>query len=104
MQIVPLPVALIELAPGPKYSIIAFVPPETVNRPARYIITSLGAVQPLISPVKCTPIRVGYLTSQGKPAMTSAASAPPTPIARDPNPPPFTVWESVPIISAPGNA
>ena len=39
---------------------------------------------------------------QGNPAMTSQASAPPTPIAIIPRPPAFTVWLSVPIIIPPG--
>ena len=32
---VALPVQLIDFAPGPKYSMMAFVPPETVSSPAR---------------------------------------------------------------------
>lgn len=47
---------------------------------------------------------LGHLSSHGMPAMTSTASAPPTPIAHMPRPPAFGVWESVPIISPPGNA
>ena len=31
LQIVPLPVALIDSTPGPKYSMILFVPPFTVS-------------------------------------------------------------------------
>jgi hypothetical protein len=31
LVIVALPVQLIDFAPGPKYSIIAFVPPDTVS-------------------------------------------------------------------------
>ena len=40
----------------------------------------------------------------GRPAITSPASAPPTPIANPPNPPPLGVCESVPMIKQPGNA
>ena len=35
LQIVPLPVALIDSAPGPKYSMILLVPPLTVRSPQR---------------------------------------------------------------------
>ena len=42
--------------------------------------------------------------SHGKPAITSTASAPPTPHANMPRPPAFGVWESVPIIMPPGKA
>ena len=40
----------------------------------------------------------------GQPAITSTASAPPTPIATMPRPPALGVWLSVPIIIPPGNA
>ena len=56
LVMVALPVQLMELAPGPKYSMMALVPPETVSSPARRRITSLGAVQPPISPVSRTPM------------------------------------------------
>jgi hypothetical protein len=42
-----LPVHEIDSTPGPKYSIIAPVPPLTVKIPANLRITSLGDVQPL---------------------------------------------------------
>jgi len=63
-----------------------------------------GAVQPLSRPVRYTAIRLGYSNSQGNPAITSTASAPPTPTAHEPSPPAFGVWESVPMINLPGNA
>jgi len=47
---------------------------------------------------------LGHFSSQGMLAITSTASAPPTPIQRHPKPPPFGVCESVPIMSRPGNA
>ncbi len=104
LHIVPLPVQDKFFAPGPKYSTIAPVPPFTVKIPATFKITSLEAVQPLRLPVNLTPINFGNFNSQAIPAMTSTASAPPTPIATIPNPPALTVWESVPIIIPPGNA
>ena len=57
LQMVPLPVALIDSAPGPKYSMILLVPPLTVKSPQRYVITSLGELQPASLPVRWMPIR-----------------------------------------------
>ncbi len=91
LHIVPLPVADNAFAPSPKYSIIAPVPPLTVKIPATFKITSLGAVQPLNSPVNFIPINLGNFNSQAIPAITSTASAPPTPIAIIPKPPALTV-------------
>ncbi len=91
-------------APSPKYSMMAPVPPLTVRIPATFKITSLGAVQPFNFPVSLTPINFGNFSSHGMSAITSTASAPPTPMATIPNPPAFTVWESVPIIMPPGKA
>src|SRR2546428_12741867 len=104
LVIVPLPVQLIDGAPGPKYSITGLVPPATVRISQTLRITSLGAVQPESRPVRRTPTNFGWSTSQGKPAITSTASAPPTPHANMPRPPALGVWESVPIIIPPGNA
>ena len=91
LQMVPFPVHDIDSAPGPKYSIIAPVPPLTVKIPATLRITSLGAVQPLSFPVSLTPIIFGNFNSHAIPAITSTASAPPTPIATIPSPPALTV-------------
>src|SRR5580765_2899770 len=102
--IVPLPVHEIDAAPGPKYSITEFVPPFTVRMPHRRRMTSFGDAHPESVPVSFTPIRRGDFTSHGKPAITSTASAPPTPDANIPRPPAFGVCESVPIIIPPGNA
>ena len=57
--IVALPVQLIDLVPGPKYSTIAFVPPETVSSSATFKIISLGAVQPSSLPVNFIPTLFG---------------------------------------------
>jgi hypothetical protein len=104
LQIVALPVAEIVAAPGPKYSTIAPVPPLTVKMPATARMTSFGAAQPESAPVSRTPINCGTRVLYGQPAITSTASAPPTPIAIMPRPPAFGVCESVPIIMPPGNA
>ena len=91
LQIVPLPVQESDSAPSPKYSTIAPVPPFTVRIPATFRITSLGEHHPLSLPVNFTPIILGNLSSHAIPAITSTASAPPTPIATIPKPPAFTV-------------
>ena len=59
LVMVALPVALIERVPGPKYSMMALVPPATVSSPASLRMTSLGAVQPRIPPVRYTPMSFG---------------------------------------------
>ncbi len=104
LQMVPLPVQDMLSAPSPKYSTMAPVPPFTVRMPATFRITSFGVVQPLILPVSFTPMSLGNFSSHAMPAITSTASAPPTPMATMPRPPAFTVWESVPIIMPPGKA
>ncbi len=104
LQIVAFPVAEMVSVPGPKYSIMAFVPPLTVRMPASFRITSFGDVQPPSRPVSRTPIMRGIFNSHAIPAITSAASAPPTPTAIIPSPPAFGVCESVPIIIPPGKA
>jgi hypothetical protein len=104
LQMVPLPVQERLSAPSPKYSTMAPVPPFTVRMPATFRMTSLGAAQPCSLPVSFTPMSLGHFNSQGMPAMTSTASAPPTPMAIMPSPPALGVWESVPIIMPPGKA
>ena len=104
LQIVALPVAEIDSAPGPKYSTMAPVPPFTVRMPATLRMTSFAAAQPESSPRRCTPITFGTRVLNGQPAITSTASAPPTPMATMPRPPALGVWLSVPTIIPPGNA
>ena len=104
LQIVPLPVHDMLSDPGPKYSTMAPVPPFTVRMPATLRMTSFAAVHPLIAPVSLMPMSFGNFSSHGIPAITSTASAPPTPMATIPRPPALGVWESVPIIMPPGNA
>ena len=91
LHIVPFPVQDIDFAPSPKYSTIAPVPPFTVRIPATFKITSFGELQPLKRPVSLTPINLGNFSSQAIPAITSTASAPPTPMATIPSPPALTV-------------
>ena len=68
------------------------------------INSPLGVVQPPILPVRLTWMTLGHFNSQGISAMTSTASAPPTPQATIPRPPALGVCESVPIIRPPGKA
>ena len=88
---VPLPVHDILSAPGPKYSTMAPVPPFTVRIPATFRITSFADTHLLNFPESLMPINFGNFNSHGIPAITSTASAPPTPIAIIPNPPALTV-------------
>src|SRR4029077_15602083 len=104
LQMVALPVAEMLSAPGPWYSTMAPVPPSTVSTLATSRMTSFGLDQPLSEPVSLTPMTFGQRTLNGKPVITSTASAPPTPMATMPRPPAFGVWLSVPIIIPPGNA
>lgn len=90
--------------PGPKYSTMAPVPPLTVRIPATAQMTSLGEPHFESLPTRRTPITLGAFSSQGRPAITSTASAPPTPTAQAPSPPALGVWESVPIMRHPGKA
>ena len=91
LQIVPLPVHDNVFTPSPKYSTTEPVPPLTVKIPASLRITSFGDAQPDKLPESLTPISLGSFSSQGIPAITSTASAPPTPTAIIPKPPAFTV-------------
>ena len=91
LQIVALPVAEIEATPGPKYSTIAPVPPFTVRMPATLRMTSFADVHPDNEPDRRTPMSRGTRVLNGHPAITSTASAPPTPIATMPSPPAFGV-------------
>ena len=65
LQMVALPVAEMLSAPGPKYSTMAPVPPLTVSTSATLRMTSLGADQPLSSPVRWTPMSLGQRTLNG---------------------------------------
>ena len=64
--IVALPVALSVRAPGPMYSTIALVPPDTLSWPATHRITSLGAVQPPSSPVRTPRCAAGSSSLPGQ--------------------------------------
>ena len=103
LQMVAIPVAEMVSTPSPKYSMMAPVPPETVRMSATFRMMSLGDVQLASVPLRFTPITLGALSSQGRSAMTSTASAPPTPTAHMPIAA-LGVCESVPIIKPPGNA
>ena len=91
LVIVAFPVVDIDSVPSPKYSTIAFVPPFTVSISATFKIMSFGEVHPLKEPVNFIPISFGIFVLKGIPAITSTASAPPTPIAIIPIPPAFGV-------------
>jgi hypothetical protein len=104
LEMVAMPVQLRVSTPGPKYSMMEPVPPRTVSSPARRRMTSLGAAQPLSSPVSRTPRILGALSSHGAPTSASTASAPPTPMVTVQRPPALGLWLSVPSIISPGRA
>ena len=91
MHTVDFPVAGSDNIPSPKYSIIEFVPPLTVKIPVSFKIISFGDAKPFNLPVSLTPMILGIFNSHSIPLITSAASAPPTPIAAIVNPPAFGV-------------
>ena len=89
--------------PMPPYSIIFPTPPFTVSLFRMVKITSIAVTHGLCSlPVSLTSITSGIIISSGAPAITVAASNPPTPIAIMPTPPPVGVWLSVPMAIFPG--
>src|SRR5690348_12637926 len=75
LQIVAIPVQDNDSTPCPKYSMIIPVPPETLNMPANFKMTSLGEAHPLSCPFNFTPQILGAFSSQGIPAIASTASA-----------------------------
>ena len=90
------------------------LPPSQRELSLTYALSSCGShisYSPNQPPLCCHPdtspsplLTLGHFNSQGIPAMTSTASAPPTPMQMPPRPPPLGVWESVPIRRTPGYA
>src|SRR6266516_6512562 len=91
-------------APGPVNSKMRLRPPLTVNLRISHRIRSLEATHGGSSPSRCTPTTIGVGTRSGSPAMASATSSPPAPIAIDPHAPEVGVCESAPSRVAPGRA
>ena len=88
--------------PGPAYSITRPTLPEEpyLARTAR--ITSLAEAPGRSAPSSQTRTTRGALIQYGPPAIATATSSPPAPIASIPMPPPVGVCESEPISVLPG--
>ena len=65
---------------------------------------SFGVTHSESVPVSSTPTTFGAGVWKGWPAMTSATSSPPAPMAMEPRAPEEVVWESAPMSVAPGLA
>ncbi len=91
-----------EATPSPKYSKILPTPPLTVRRRRSSRMMSLAATQGWSSPVRCTPTTLGIITLKGPPAMATATSRPPAPMASMAAPPEVGVWLSEPRRVSPG--
>ena len=63
---------------------------------------SFAEIQLESLPVSSTPMIFGNAMRKGCPAIASATSSPPAPIAIIPIPPPVGVWESEPSRVLPG--
>ena len=101
LQIVALPVALIDSAPGAEVLDDLVGAALDGQQPAEIGDDVLGRrpAGQLAGEVHADELRDAS-TSHGSPAITSPQSAPPTPMASMPRPPALGVCESVPIISA----
>ena len=91
-----------EATPGPKYSTMEPTLPLVVRIESKCRITSFAAHHGPSLLVSFTPITFGYGMRKGLPAIASATSRPPAPIASMPMPPPVGVCESEPIRVLPG--
>ena len=92
------------LTPGPKYSSTLPTPPLTSILRRTSSITSFAETQSESFPVSFIPTILGYFILYGIPAMATATSRPPAPIANAPIPPAVGVWLSEPISVLPGQA
>ena len=88
--------------PGPKYSTTQPTLPLVVRMLSSLSATSLAAHHGASSPVSRTPMTRGYASVKGLPAIASATSSPPAPMANMPMPPPVGVCESEPSSVFPG--
>ena len=75
------------LTPGPKYSSTLPTPPLTFVLRSTSSITSFADTQSESFPVSLTPTTFGYLSQNVSPAIETATSSPPAPIANEPIPP-----------------
>ena len=78
------------------------MPPFTVRRRSISKMTSLAETQGWSSFSSTTRTTAGHCSSNGKPAMATAASMPPMPSANEPSAPAVVVCESEPTSVAYG--
>ncbi len=91
--------------PGPVNSKTLFLPPRTLRRRSSSRITSLAWTQGRSSSLsRWTSTTSGHAISYAYPAMATATSRPPAPMAIIPSAPLVVVWESAPTRMAPGRA
>jgi hypothetical protein len=104
LQIVVRPVTSMLATPGPKNSKMRPSPPLTPRLLKSSRMMSFGVTHSESVPVSSTPTTFGAGVWKGWPAMTSATSSPPAPMAMEPRAPEEVVWESAPMSVAPGLA
>jgi hypothetical protein len=102
LQIVARSVAESVATPGPKNSKIIPRPPRTPWRRSGSRITSFACTQSGSDPTSSTPWISGAAVANVYPAIATATSRPPAPIARLPTAPAAEVCESAPTSTAPG--
>ncbi len=102
LVIVPLSGTESVLTPWPEYSNILFTPPLTVNCFNTSSIISLAEEYLFNLPLNSTFTICGIIILYSPPAMATATSSPPAPIASIPIPPQVGVWLSEPRSVSPG--
>ena len=88
--------------PSPPYSKTWPTLPRVVKISRSFRITSLAETQGGSFPVRFTRITRGQVRKKGSPAMASATSSPPAPMASMPRAPQVEVWLSEPRRVFPG--
>ncbi|MPN47913.1 hypothetical protein SDC9_195517 [bioreactor metagenome] len=91
-----------DATPSPVYSKMQFTLPFTPYRSSTVRITSLALTQLRNFPCKRISMTFGAMRWKGPPAMATATSRPPAPMAIMPSPPPVGVWLSLPSKVLPG--
>ena len=90
------------LIPSPPHSIMAPTPPFTDRIPRISKLISFAVTKGFRLPVRFTLYIFGIVIWYAPPAMATATSSPPAPMASIPIPPPVGVWLSEPIKVFPG--
>ena len=104
LQIVPRSVAVRDETPSPKNSKMQPRPPRTSRRRNSSSTTSLDCTHGPRRPRNSTATTRGRSTTYGCPAIATATSVAPAPIASIPRAPAMVVWLSAPTSTWPGRA